>query len=67
MGEHHECCFGTERFFRPAYDIFDEWIPALDGVEDKLKLEAKVADIGCGLGTSSILMAEQFLIQQYMP
>ena len=62
-GEHHECCFcGTERFFRPAYagHLLDEWIPALDGVEDKLKLGAKVADIGCGLGTSSILMAEQF-------
>ena len=40
--------------------MLDEWIPALDGVEDKLKLGAKVADIGCGLGTSSILMAEQF-------
>tara|TARA_Y100000768_G_scaffold67414_1_gene47128 strand:- start:18486 stop:19559 length:1074 start_codon:yes stop_codon:yes gene_type:complete len=62
-GEHHECCFcGTERFFRPAYagHLLDEWIPAMDGVEDKLKKGAKVADIGCGLGTSSMLMAEQY-------
>ncbi len=61
--EHHECCFcGTERFFRPAYasHLLEEWIPALDGVEEKLKSGAKVADIGCGLGTSSILMAEQY-------
>ena len=62
-GEHHECCFcGTERFFRPAYagHLLSEWIPALEGVEAKLKVGAKVADIGCGLGTSSLLMAEQF-------
>ena len=62
-GEHHECCFcGTERFFRPAYagHLLDEWIPAMEGVEDKLKAGAKVADIGCGLGTSSMLMAEQY-------
>jgi len=62
-GEHHECCFcGTERFFRPAYagHLLSEWIPALEGVEEKLKAGAKVADIGCGLGTSSLLMAEQF-------
>ena len=39
-GEHHECCFcGTERFFRPAYasHLLDEWIPAMEGVETKLK------------------------------
>ena len=62
-GEHHDCCFcGTERFFRPAYagHLLDEWIPALEGVEEKLKMGAKIADIGCGLGTSSILMAEQY-------
>ena len=62
-GEHHECCFcGTERFFRPAYatHLLDEWIPAMAGVEEKLSKGAKVADIGCGLGTSSILMAENF-------
>ena len=62
-GEHHECCFcGTERFFRPAYagHLLEEWIPAMDGVQEKLKKGAKVADIGCGLGTSSMLMAEEF-------
>ena len=62
-GEHHDCCFcGTERFFRPAYagHLLDEWIPALEGVEEKLKMGAKIADISCGLGTSSILMAEQY-------
>ena len=62
-GEHHECCFcGTERFFRPAYagHLLDEWIPAMTGVEEKLKKGAIVADIGCGLGTSSMLMAEQY-------
>ena len=40
-GEHHECCFcGTERFFRPAYatHLLEEWIPALEGVEEKLRL-----------------------------
>ena len=53
---------GTERFFRPAYagHLLDEWIPAMTGVEEKLKMGAKVADIGCGLGTSSMLMAEQY-------
>ena len=49
-------------FFRPAYagHLLDEWIPAMSGVEEKLKMGAKVADIGCGLGTSSMLMAEQY-------
>ena len=62
-GEHHECCFcGTERFFRPAYagHLLDEWIPAMTGVEEKLKNGAIVADIGCGLGTSSMLMAMEY-------
>ena len=40
--------------------MLEEWIPALEGVEEKLRKGAKVADIGCGLGTSSILMAEKF-------
>ena len=51
-GEHHDCCFcGTERFFRPAYagHLLDEWIPALEGVEEKLKKGAKIADIGLSL------------------
>ena len=57
---HHDLFHGTERFFRPGYtaNLTSSWIPALDGVEAKLKAGAKVADIGCGLGASTILMAK---------
>ncbi|WP_100260698.1 class I SAM-dependent methyltransferase [Qipengyuania seohaensis] len=58
-----ECCFcGTDRFFRPGYaaNLTNEWIPALDGVEEKLKAGAKIADIGCGHGSSAILMAQAY-------
>ncbi|MGD9590498.1 MAG: class I SAM-dependent methyltransferase [Pyrinomonadaceae bacterium] len=50
---------GTELFFRPGYiaNLVPSWLPSLDGVEDKLKAGAKVADVGCGLGASTILMA----------
>lgn len=61
--EHHECLFrGTEKFFRPGYraNLVGNWIPALEGVFDKLKAGAKVADIGCGHGASTIIMAEAF-------
>ena len=61
--EHHEELFlGTEQFFRPGYraHLVAEWIPALEGVEDKLRQGAKVADIGCGHGISTILMAQAF-------
>jgi SAM-dependent methyltransferase len=53
---------GTERFFRPNYraHLIGEWIPALTGVEEKLKAGATVADVGCGLGTSTILMAQSY-------
>jgi len=53
---------GTEMFFRPGYaaNLVSSWIPALDGVEEKLKTGAKVADIGCGLGASTILMAQAY-------
>src|SRR5918999_3744060 len=53
---------GTERFFRPAYaaNLITSWIPALDGVEPLLKQGAKVADVGCGLGASTILMAQAY-------
>jgi SAM-dependent methyltransferase len=61
--EHDHCLFaGTERFFRPNYraHLISEWIPALGNVEIKLKAGAKVADVGCGLGTSTILMAQAY-------
>lgn len=53
---------GTERFFRPGYRTFltTSWIPALDGVEEKLQKGAKVADVGCGHGASTIVMAERY-------
>ena len=59
---HHDLFHGTERFFRPGYiaNLTSSWIPALDGVEAKLKAGAKVADIGCGLGASTILMAKTY-------
>lgn len=59
---HHDLFHGTERFFRPGYlaHLISGWIPALDGVEEKLKRGGKVADIGCGLGASTILMAKAY-------
>jgi SAM-dependent methyltransferase len=65
MGWHehdHRLFLGTERFFRPGYraHLVSEWIPALDGVQRKLERGAKVADVGCGHGASTILMAEAF-------
>jgi SAM-dependent methyltransferase len=65
MGWHehdHRLFRGTERFFRPGYkgNLVSEWIPALDGVQAKLEDGAKVADVGCGHGASTIIMAEAF-------
>ena len=60
---HSPCLFcGTDRFFRPAYaaHLIPEWLPALEGVMAKLEAGAKVADIGCGWGSSTILMAQRF-------
>ena len=61
--EHDSDLFqGTERFFRPGYgaNLVQSWIPALDGVEAKLRAGAKVADVGCGYGASTIIMAEAY-------
>ena len=61
--EHSKCLFsGTERFFRPGYNanLVPSWIPALDGVEGKLKAGATVADVGCGHGASTIVMAQAY-------
>jgi SAM-dependent methyltransferase len=53
---------GCERFFRPGYNahLVEEWLPALDGVVAKLEAGAKVADVGCGHGASTVLMAQAF-------
>jgi SAM-dependent methyltransferase len=59
-GEHHRCLFhGTERFFRASYNahLVGAWLPALDGVVDKLQRGARVADVGCGHGASTVLLA----------
>jgi 2-polyprenyl-3-methyl-5-hydroxy-6-metoxy-1,4-benzoquinol methylase len=62
-GEHHRCLFhGTERFFRAGYNsnLLASWLPALDGVVEKLVRGGRAADIGCGHGASTILMAKAF-------
>jgi len=62
-GDHHPCMFtGTERFFRPGYraHLVAAWLPALDGVVSKLEAGATVADVGCGHGASTIIMAEAY-------
>jgi len=53
---------GTERFFRPGYGAFlvDSWIPSLEGVKEKLERGARVADVGCGHGASTLVMAKAF-------
>jgi SAM-dependent methyltransferase len=58
----HELFHGTERFFRPGYaaHLISEWIPALTGVEARLKAGALVADVGCGHGASTVLMAQAY-------
>ena len=61
--QHHAWLFeGTEKFFRPGYaaNLTTSWIPALEGVEAKLKRGARVADVGCGHGASTILMAQSY-------
>ena len=58
----HRLFEGTERFFRPNYlgNLIANWIPSLDGVETMLKSGAKVADVGCGFGASTIIMAQAY-------
>src|SRR5215217_6368191 len=58
----HDLFHGTERFFRPGYigNLTSSWIPALDGVKDKLERGATVADVGCGHGASTIILAQAF-------
>ena len=61
--EHDSSLFhGTERFFRPGYaaNLVSQWIPALDGVQARLEAGADVADVGCGHGASTIIMAQAY-------
>jgi SAM-dependent methyltransferase len=62
-GEHHHRMFhGVEKFFRPGYQghLTTSWLPALDGVVPKLQAGARVADVGCGHGASTIVMAKTY-------
>src|SRR3954468_3349484 len=68
-GNHHPCLFsGTEKFFRPGYkaNLVPSWLPALDGVVEKLVAGAKVADVGCGHGASTVIMAQAYLNSRFM-
>lgn len=68
-GDHSDCLFcGTEKFFRPGYQasLVSEWLPALDGVCEKLEAGAVVADVGCGYGASTIVMAQAYPNSQFI-
>ena len=61
--EHHNDLFlGTHKFFRPGYlaNLVSSWLPSLDGVVSKLEAGALVADVGCGYGSSTVIMAKAF-------
>ncbi|MBS7702766.1 class I SAM-dependent methyltransferase [Chelatococcus asaccharovorans] len=66
--EHHTCLFrGTERFFKTGYKahLVSEWLPSLDGVVARLEAGARVADVGCGHGASTLIMAQAFPKSQF--
>ena len=68
-GDHAGCLFcATGAFFRPGYvnNIVQSWIPALDGIEPRLQAGAKVANVGCGVGFSTLLMAEAYPASQFV-
>ena len=67
--EHDEAVFhGCEKFFRPSYaaNLISSWIPSLQGVQAKLEAGARVADVGCGKGASTLLLAEAFPKSQFV-
>nr|WP_121269952.1 class I SAM-dependent methyltransferase [Pedobacter schmidteae] len=67
-GEHHHDLFeGTERFFKPAYlgNLLSGWLPAIHGVVDKLHSGIAVADLGCGHGVSTLVMAQAFPLSHF--
>ena len=62
-GEHSSCLFcGTDRFFRPGYEanLLSNWIPSLNGIDERLISGGKIADIGCGYGSSTRLLAQNY-------
>ena len=68
-GDRHACLFcGVAKFFRPGYRVhlISSWIPSLNGVKEKLEGGAKVADVGCGHGHSTLIMAEAFPNTQFV-
>jgi SAM-dependent methyltransferase len=68
-GEHDSDVFhGCEKFFRPGYvaNLLSSWIPALEGVKEKLAQGGRVADVGCGKGASTLLMAQAFPKAQFV-
>ncbi|TFZ03425.1 class I SAM-dependent methyltransferase [Ramlibacter rhizophilus] len=68
-GDHHPCLFaGTERFFRPGYraHLVSSWLPALEGVVSKLEKGALVADVGCGHGASTVVMAQAYPASRFV-